>query len=433
MLEGNHRALARRFPQVLAWIERAALAREIIELPGARSRTLRVDGIQLESACDPAGEAVLQAELVPPRSARATLFGLAQGSLARALCGRRALRELRIAILAPQAAREVLARFDLSDLLADRRVELVTPHGIRELEPPFAVAPAELALAVEEAWRVRDLVSLELATPYLRQASRARDELVEERIAANRSLIRVDGDVAELFGTRKGARIFVAGAGPSLVEHARRLSARSSEEPLIAVDAALRSLIACGVRPEVVVSMDMDEAALVALLAVEAGVAAETTLVYDPVVARAALEGFPGRRLAAYGEGERHGLLRREIPRGTLWSSGSVLHAAADLAAKMGAAEIVLVGADFATPGGQSHVEGFAWKKQLADRGGRGRFVLNGKGERVASLANLIGYLRDLERYIARHPEIRFVNGSRSGARIEGSHYEDEGAHRAVS
>jgi hypothetical protein len=256
---------------------------------------------------------------------------------------------------------------------------------------------------------------------------------VEERFAANRGLIRGDGDVAELFGSRNAARIFVAGAGPSLAEHAARLAARPSDEPLVAVDGALRSLHALGVRPELVVSMDLDEAALVALLAVDASVALEATLVYDPVVARSALERFPGRRLVAHGEGPRHARLRREIPRGTLWSSGSVLHAAVDLAAKMGAREIVLVGADFATPGGQSHVDGFAWKKQIADRGSRGLFVLNGVGTRVPSLANLIGYLRDLERYIARHPEIRFVNASRSGARIEGTHYDDEEeARRAV-
>jgi hypothetical protein len=45
-------------------------------------------------------------------------------------------------------------------------------------------------------------------------------------------------------------------------------------------------------------------------------------------------------------------------------------------------------------------------------------------GELVPTDVNLLGYLRDLERYIAASPSVRFVNGSASGARIVGTAHE---------
>ena len=79
---------------------------------------------------------------------------------------------------------------------------------------------------------------------------------------------------------------------------------------------------------------------------------------------------------------------------------------------------------NFALPGGRSHVEGAAWSRTL-DVGAR-PWVLDGHGRRVPSLPNLVGYLRDLERYIAHHSRVRFVNGSRDGAAIRGTFDREE-------
>ena len=58
--------------------------------------------------------------------------------------------------------------------------------------------------------------------------------------------------------------------------------------------------------------------------------------------------------------------------------------------------------------------------------------------DRVSALTHLINpveqvrwnmdkhYLRDLEAYVERHPEVDFVNASRAGARIKGVRYEEE-------
>ena len=415
----NRDVLARRAPRILELLERAPAPREVLRLDGAPAPVLRLDGVQLASAYDPRAEAELQARLVPRGSPRATLYGVGGGALPRALLAREELRELVVCVLAPTALRSLLAHGDHADWLDDPRVRLVDGAEVDELDFPFAVAPAALRLAQGAAVRLRDLVELELSAPLLARHLEAKGELIARRLEENRALVARDGDAAALFGTRPGASIDVAGAGPSLAGALERLRARPRHATLVAVDAALRTLLDGGVRPDVVLSMDLDERALERMLAVTAEEARGCTLVYVPVVARPVLEAWPGPRLACYGEHGRFDTLASELPRARLWSAGSVLHAAVDLAVRAGAARIELWGADFAVPGGHSHAAGFAWRKQLDVA--RLPRVPNGRGEEVPTLPNLKGYLRDLERYIARHPEVEFVNHSREGARIAGA------------
>ncbi|MEW6072269.1 MAG: 6-hydroxymethylpterin diphosphokinase MptE-like protein [Planctomycetota bacterium] len=416
--------VAARWPAVAVWLAAPGPALSIGRTEGTPVATLVADGIQLAGAYDPAAEAALQAELVPPDARRATCYGIGQGELPRALLAREALAALDVVLFHPGLARAVFAGADPTDWLADPRLTLSLARDHAELAPPFAAAPADLRLAERDAIRLADLVRLELATPHIRRHLRAGEEEIARRLAANRDLVAADGDVAELFGTARGASILVAAPGPSLADHYGMLRERGGR-PLIAVDAALQPCLAAGVRPDVAVAVDPHRHGPEFLLAASAAATAGITLVYDPVVPRAALERWAGRRLAMYASGPRHEALRRILPRGELWSSGSVLHPAVALAVAMGAAEVVLCGADFAILGGASHVAGFAWRKELAARPG-GATVENGFGERVPSLPNLVGYLRDLERFLARHPGVRWINASRRGARIAGTRYPEE-------
>ena len=113
-----------------------------------------------------------------------------------------------------------------------------------------------------------------------------------------------------------------------------------------------------------------------------------------------------------------------EAPRGILWSSGSVTHAAVDLAVRMGARRVELFGADFATPRGRTHVQGMPWGEKVSADATR-TLVQSGRGHEIPSMPNLLGYLRDLEGYVERHPEVDFVNAGRDGALIRGVRYEE--------
>ena len=422
MKRSNREVLRARFPHVARWVEAGPAPGPVEELADTPARALRIAGIQLASAFDPAAEARLQASLVPEDAQRATLYGCAQGELARTLLARPALRALEVVLFHPGVCRASFERCDHADWLSDPRVTLARAEDKGEIARPFAASPACLRLSDDASLALRDLVCLELATPRIRAYVASRAAEMRARVRANRTRFGADEDVARLFGTRRGATVWVAAAGPSLAEHAERFATRAPDTLLVAVDGALRPLVELGARPDVVLAMDLDRRALKGMLAAEPRTLAGVTLVWDPVVHADVLADWPGERLAA----RMHPGHDPELGKARLWSSGSVLHPAVDLAVRAGASRVVLFGADFATPAGASHVRGFVWRKELVDRGDRGPFVLDGHGARVPSLPNLVGYLRDLERYIARHPSVRFVNASRAGARIAGTVYADE-------
>jgi len=416
--------VAERWPALAAWLRAAPSVTStwVAEVP---RRVLSIAGVQLEGAFEPEAEAACQARLVPTGATAATVYGFAQGTLARTLLRRDALRRLRVVILNPSVARESLRRIDHEDWLGDERVELVRGGECRELEMPFAAAPACLRLAADEAARLRDQIRLELATPHLRRNLRDREQGLQANLEANLELVARDGDVAELFGSLAGATVRIAAAGPSLSDHFERL--RDGAAPLVAVDAALGPLVRAGIVPDVVVSVDAHEEGPQRLLDLPAASLTGCVLVYFPVVAHATLRAWPGRRLAAYPPGGLCDALRARVARGELFSSGSVIHPTVDLAVRMGARRIELYGADFAIPRGQSHVSGSAWEFEY-EVGPSTPWVLNEAGARVPSLANLVGYLRDLERYLATQAEVTFVNMSRTGAAIAGAPFATAGA-----
>lgn len=412
--------LRARWAALAAWIEAAPPVR--VALAAGPSTALCIDGVRLASRHDPRAEAELQARLVPVLAPRATLYGCAQGELARVLLARPALRALRVVVLAPGATREVFRR-GAADWLADERVELVHPRDCEELELPFAASPADLRLACDEAARVRDLVVLELATPLLRRHRRAQQAELLARIAANEQRFAADRDVGELFGSRAGASLCVAAAGPTLARHYAELRARAAD--LVAVDAALKPLLEAGIVPAFALTQDPHAEGMRRVFALPRAGLERCRLVYFPEVVPEVLADWPGERRAARGTSELHRSAPNAHGRSTLFSSGSVLHPAVDLAVRLGARRVELFGADFALVGGASHVRGSAWQFQW-DQWPGAAWVLDSAGRRVPSLPNLVGYLRDLERYIALHPEVEWVARAADSAAIRGARLEED-------
>ena len=80
----------------------------------------------------------------------------------------------------------------------------------------------------------------------------------------------------------------------------------------------------------------------------------------------------------------------------------------------------MLLGADFGFPNNQTHATGQTIfnSEHYAESS---YWVLNGKGERISTMLNYRGYLRDLERYIQSQPQVNFINGSVEGAKIAGT------------
>jgi hypothetical protein len=238
------------------------------------------------------------------------------------------------------------------------------------------------------------------------------------RIDANLEQFPDDPGVDVEFGTRVGAHLCLAAAGPTLGEHYDELGARAHE--LVAVDAALKPLLAAGIVPAWVVTQDPHEEGMRRVFSVEDARLARSTLVYFPEVVSSVLARWPGPRRRAWSESALHARCAARRAEAVLFASGSVVHPAADLCVRLGARRVELFGADFALCGGRSHVAGAAWERAVAAEEA-GAFVLDVNGARVPSLSNLVGYLRDFERYLARHSEVEWLQRSRAGAAIAGA------------
>lgn len=419
MFEQNFALLEKRWPGLAEQINSVALPESLTLVEDAPESTLVIAGIQLSSRYGRLREASLQAALVPAGSSYARVYGLALGDLPRVLLQRAGMEKLSVVLMNLQVVRASLSYFDHSDWLADPRVELLSAAGEEDLHFPLACSAACLYLADESSARLRDQLFLELSTPYLKQQQSARANVVQERLQQNEAFIRKHQDVTTLFGTLPGKTVVVAGAGPTLADQYQWLTRERERFCLVAVDAALRSLIDAGIVPDILLTADT-HVSLMSLFfdGVDFSRLSETKLVYFPVVVPELLQAWPGDCLTTYSWQDYYQQLAAVLPRGELHTSGSVIHPAVDLAVKMGARNIVLVGADFSFTKGQTHVTGH--QKLVLEEWSQ-CWVLNGNGERVATSQNFRGFLCDLERYIAWHPEVNFYNTSNEGAHIKGT------------
>ncbi len=180
-----------------------------------KETTLSVSGIHLSSCYDREAEAQLQTTLIPEDAASCWVYGMGLGDLPLALLQRKNLKQISVVLLNAAIARLSLSCIDHSSWLKDPRVELLAAEQLDGLKIPFAAVPPELQLAEDSAAYLRDLVVLELSTPYIHEKQGVESTFSQERIRGNRPFIVNDGDVADLFGLQAGKRILVAAAGPT--------------------------------------------------------------------------------------------------------------------------------------------------------------------------------------------------------------------------
>jgi hypothetical protein len=415
----QERLVRERWPELAHSLDLAQQSPLVLEEVRARVVSFRATGIQLASAYDARAEAALQAESLP-RESTLTLYGLGLGELPRQLLERPELKKLRVVLLNRWLLLTLLSRVDMSDWLSDPRVELALGAECPAVQSPFFALPAELALAEDAAWKIRDRLSSRIQSSFVNQRFSAKNEELVLRIRANQSFVDEDRDVSELFGTAPGREAWVLGAGPTLLESVPKLerlqkSATSEGRPLvIAVDTALRALAHAELELDCVVAIDP-------YLKAEyfAGIELERLrLVYFPLVPNEVLRSFRAQRYVALSASPLYDSVRGRAAE--LWAGGSVIHPALDLAIKMGATRIIFAGVDFAFVGGRTHA-GWQNAELGKDLVHAQHWVRNERGEKVPSSPNFAGYLCALEDYIQARPNVQFFNSSDRGAHIAGA------------
>lgn len=421
-LQRNLAAIERRWPDVARRLlaeNTEAVPAQLLEGQGS---TLSVNGIQLTSRHDRVAEAQRQAESLPSDSPQLYLYGTGLGDLQRVLLAANTLRALHVHILNGALFALVLQLLEQDDWLTDPRVELAYADAASEIRLPFFALPAELVLADDSSARIRDRLVSEVHVGFTNQTFSPDSAETAERLEQGRALLLSDADVADLFDSQRGRDAFIIATGPSLQQHLPRLTEvfHAAQRPVfICVDTAYVSLRQHGIKPDLVISIDHRIAPRHLPPEDTDGIA----LVYLPGQDADVLKAWQGPRYGGYSSSPIYSVMRNEIPRGHLHMGGSVIHPAVDLAVKMGAPRVTLFGADFAFPGGKTHTgwgDGHLGPNVDVAR----HWVLDGRGDKVKTQLNFRSYLIELERYIASHPDVTFLNTSRDGAFIAGTTFD---------
>lgn len=392
-----------------------AIQADTLQVSIVHTTTLSINGIQLTSAWDRLAEAKLQAGQIHTAQPVLFLYGPGLGDCANLLLERPQLRQLHVVLLSLAVFLHTLALTEHS-WLQDARTQLHLAEELDDIKTPYIVNPAEMILADPESCILRDCLELELNHTFIQRQHLGAKAVTRQRISDNLPFLQQDSDLSSLPATRR-KEIFIAAAGPTLEDHFAWLAAHTPY--LIAVDAAVAPLLANGIRPDLIVSIDAHSWHLFSGIPPKA--LTGIPLVYMPGVETELLHNWPGARYYAYSDTPMYASLPERFRTTPLFSAGSVIHPAIDLAVRLKAESIIFLGADFSFVYGKSHATSDTSKKTTIPPERTAHQLRNSEGNNVPTLPNLKGYLRELERYLKRHPRISFYNGSAKGAEISGT------------
>lgn len=421
----NSRVIEERWPKIWSQIASLDISSIPVTLSEGLCNTISIGGIQLSSRHDRVAESRLQAAMIDEKNI-AYIYGPSLGDLPVELLKRDSLERLEIKIMNPAVFSLLLYLQDQGRWLRDPRVNLSFAANDPEIGLPFFANPAELLLAEDKAGGIMQRLESEICNEFVNRKFQANDQELQARIESNRAELAADGDVSELFDTHNKCRAYLIGAGPTLTKTIETLKLQlqlnqSQQSVIIAADTAVPFLVANGVIPDIVVSIDR------ALESSHFEVALPKTvkLVYQPLLSNKIVREWHGPRYAAYTDSPIYHCIAQSIPKTSLFSGGSVIHPGIDLAVKMGSSEIVLLGCDFGYPLGRTHA---GW--QDGDLGPAVKtstsWTLNGNDVRIKSDPNFNSYRCEIERYIQQHQAVSFYNTSREGAKITGCGYMQE-------
>jgi len=417
----NLSIILNRWPELAKSIENVSYDLAQIQLVEDKQLSIVFDNIQLASSHNQQAEAEMQMQSIAIDCPTITVYGTSVGILQIELLQRSALNQLNVVILNLSVFKASLQYFDHRQWLLDSRVNLVVPTSSQMVSSPFIALPAELVLASNESSQVRDRVCLALDHNFINMDKGYENVDLQRVINNNISYIEQDKDVSELYETNNSSNFIICGAGPTLEYSFTWLknTLTKGRVTLVAVDAAVKSLADIGVIPDIIVSIDPAGKRLLETLNRQQF--KNIPLVYFPVVDNDFLGSWSGPRYTTYSTGKLYDAINKKYPKQRLYCAGSVIHPAIDLAVKMGAKKLLLLGADFSFPDGKTHTFWHSDNYSHLPVEQTNHWVLNGYGERVPTLLNYRGYLRDLEQYIKITEGVEFFNGSKKGALIEGT------------
>jgi hypothetical protein len=229
--------------------------------------------------------------------------------------------------------------------------------------------------------------------------------------------------VQNLRGRWHGRPLLIISSGPSLTGALHALRQSGGDSLMLATASAVRILISHGIRPDLVISMDPYEPNLAHFRGWET---AGMPLVCPPRIHWRILSEYAGPKFIFRLQEDPPIPLSRFPEKSDFWQGGSVAFSALQLAHYLEANPIIFVGQDFAFAGGHTHAEGSVVDCAYdAAELPKDYFQVPGvHGLPVVTNRLYYSYLLYMQDYLSKvakqKPDVRHVNTSPAGARIQG-------------
>lgn len=420
----NLHIIQQRWPVLASILQTQQINDLDAKLVNGSNQTISVNNMQLSSRHDRLSEAKLIIDSNSISGKSINLYGIGMGDIPSQLIDIAQLEHINIYILNYCVFALVLNYTDQSEWLSNEKVQLRQIETQDKIQFPYLTLLPELNLASDENAMIRDLLVYDLNLNHINQKHQADDTNVINRFNENKKYIESDSDAANITVNIDSKNILVVGTGPTLEQHYTYIKSQlqlNEQRPLIiAADTAYKALIANDIQPDIVVSIDHK----ISQKLLPSTQSSATKLVYFPRVPSETIGAWMGKRYCAYATSPLYDNLNSQYPRLRLFSSGSVIHTAIDLAVFLKAESITLFGCDFCFVDNNSHAfwgNGEAGLNACTAK----HWVFDGNGNKASTNLNFRAYLRALEIYIKQHPNVAFYQSNLKSAKISGAIYKE--------
>ncbi len=226
-------------------------------------------------------------------------------------------------------------------------------------------------------------------------------------------------EVTELRDQFARKTVYIVAAGPSLDRNMQELGNVGEDGVILATGTVFKKLLTAGIHPDYVIITDAGEPTYVQTEGLQE---TDVPLLYLSTVYYQIPAEYPGEKYVILQQDyEKSEAYAQEYGYEIYASGGSVTTTALELGIRLGAAEIVFVGADLAYTDGRNHAADTAYARAVEnDTSCR---VEDIHGGQVMTAKNLNIYRKWIEKRIAQAQSsgIRFIDATEGGARIHGT------------
>ncbi len=387
----------------------------------------KLTGKSLNSLEDPMWEAMEKADsIIKPETRRIYILGVELGFLAYA-CWLATFKAARIVILDSEENIRIACDYGVLGCIDEKNVTILCSDDYDELFDEF-VKQDELtdltAYHISENVPVRAKEYRENMESFLSNQVLARDYTPKYAVNYWKNIENCQGGMEEFkkYAEQTGKaslfkEIVVVAAGPSLAENLDFLRDSSGKRLMIAVSTAARKLAAENIKPDVLTVYDPLSSVMPHLDGVMEFLEG-TPLITEAVAYWGFAESFPGpcfRALADDTPMVKSEAIEKDLQ---IWSGGSTVSVfTAELAARLGAEKVYLIGADYAYPGNKKYADSTSEDAKFEI------YVRSVDGSMVGTTETFKLFLKDTESLVKRHKgKVTFINMSAHGAFIKGTY-----------